>query len=73
MTRRKLDPAMIRVKVTCDECGRDYLATPEPDGWMKAVPGSGACECGAPVIPHYTDRQLDQLWRLQEENPDAQY
>jgi hypothetical protein len=73
MAPTRLDPAIVRVRVTCVQCGRHYISTPEPDGSMAPVPGTGECDCGAPVTPHYTARQLRQTERLRDENPDAAY
>jgi hypothetical protein len=73
MARTRLDRATVKVKVTCAQCGRDYIATPQPDGSMAPIPGTGACDDGAPVTPHYTARQLRQIERLGDENPDAAY
>ena len=72
MPRGKLDPTSVKVRVTCAACGRDYLATPQPDGsWLH--PGGAFCDCGTALTPRFTTRQLDQMHRLREENPNAKY
>lgn len=73
MPRDKLDPASVRVRVSCTACGREFRATPQQDGRLAPIRDSGVCDCLAPLAPHYTERQLDQMHRLREENPDASY
>ena len=73
MARGTLDPRSVRVRVSCTPCGREFRATPEADGSLRAVAGSGGCGCGAGLEPRFTQRQLDQMHRLREENPGAAY
>jgi hypothetical protein len=73
MPRGKLDPASVRVRVSCTACGREFRATPQRDGSLVPSREGSDCDCGATLTPHYTARQLDQMHRLREENPDASY